>query len=104
MTEFLDWSMIGTVAGFVLAVVLLTEFVKNILFLKNIPTQIVSFVIAMIVMLAYKTAMSEFNWVDFLLYVLNSVGASLAANGGYDAIKKIAEPYLPAPKDNQTDV
>ena len=104
MTEFLDWAMVGTVAGFVLAVVLLTEFVKNIPFLKTVPTQIVSFVIAMVVMLAYKFAMSEFKWVDFLLYVLNSVGASLTANGGYAAIKRIAEPFLPAPKEDQTDV
>lgn len=104
MTEFLDWTIIGTVTGFILAVVLLTEFIKNIPFLKNVPTQLVSFVIAMIVMLAYKTAMSEFVWTDFVLYILNSVGASLAANGGYDAIKKIAEPFLSPSKENQTEV
>lgn len=92
MTEFMSWETIGTVVGFVTSVILLTEFLKYVPIIKKVPTQIVSFVVAMIVMVAYKFAVGEFKMVDALLYVLNSVGASLTSNGGYDVIKRF---FLP---------
>lgn len=89
MTEFLTWDVIGTFVGFASAVALLTEFSKVFKLLEKIPTQIVSFVIAIIIMVVFKLATGEFKAVDIVLYVINSVGASLTSNGAYDAVKRI---------------
>lgn len=89
MTEFLTWDVIGTFVGFASAVALLTEFSKVFKFLEKIPTQIVSFVIAIIIMTVFKLATGEFKAVDIVLYVINSVGASLTSNGAYDAVERI---------------
>lgn len=91
MTEFMTWEFIGTFVGFAAAVALMTEFFKVFKFLERMPTQIVSFAIAIVIMVVYKLATNDFRGVDIVLYILNSAGASLTANGAYDAVKRIVE-------------
>lgn len=95
MTEFLTWDVIGTFVGFTAAVALLTEFSKVFKFLERIPTQIVSFVIAIIIMVVFKLASGDFKTVDIVLYIINSVGASLTSNGAYDVVKRIVGAVRP---------
>ena len=47
---FFDWSYLATFAGCLLAVGIFTELFKNIGFIKKIPTQIFSWVLALIVL------------------------------------------------------
>lgn len=89
MTEFMTWEFIGTFVGFAAAVALMTEFSKVFKFLGRVPTQLVSFAIAIVIMVVYKLATNDFKGVDIVLYILNSAGASLTANGAYDAVERI---------------
>ncbi len=87
MNEFLTWDMLGTFAGCLGATVILTEFLKKIF--PKIHPQIVSYVIALVILVCVKVVAGAFAWNDILLQVMNAAVVSLAANGGFDAVKDI---------------
>ena len=86
MQEFFTWAMLGTYAGAVLATTLITQLVKE--WLKAVPTRIVSYVIALGVLLAAAAFNNSLTLADGALCLLNAVIVSLAANGGFDAVTK----------------
>jgi len=90
MNEFFTWATLGTYAGCVLVTSLVTQFIKELGALKNIPTRIVSYVVALLVLLAANAIAGTLDLPTAGLCVVNAVVVSLAANGGYDAIKKAA--------------
>mgnify|MGYP000344663868 CR=1 FL=1 len=90
MNEFFTWATLGTYAGCVLVTSLVTQFIKELGALKNIPTRIVSYVVALLVLLAANAIAGTLDLPIAGLCVVNAVVVSLAANGGYDAIKKAA--------------
>ena len=49
--EFFDWNGIGTYTGAVMAVSVITEIIKDIPGIKKIPTQLMSYVLAFIVLI-----------------------------------------------------
>jgi len=68
MQEFFTWAMLGTYAGAVVAVTLITQLVKE--WLKTIPTRIVSYVIALAVLLlaaAFNGLQSAWEWFSAIL-------------------------------------
>lgn len=85
MNEFLTWDVLGTFAGCLGATVVITEFIKKIF--PKIHPQIVSFVISLLILLGVQLVGGAFAWNDILLQVINAFVVSLAANGGFDAIK-----------------
>jgi len=86
MQEFFTWAMLGTYAGAVLATTLITQLVKE--WLKSIPTRIVSYVIALVVLLLAAAFNNALTLADGALCLFNAVIVSLAANGGFDAVTK----------------
>jgi len=86
MQEFFTWAMLGTYAGAVLATTLITQLIKE--WLKSIPTRIVSYVIALVVLLAAAAFNNALTLADGALCLFNAVIVSLAANGGFDAVSK----------------
>lgn len=88
--EFFDWSMLGTMAGAVAAVALLTEVTKNIPGIKAIPTQLWSYILAVVVLVVSSAVIGTLSWAEAGLALINAAVVSLAANGGYDAIERIA--------------
>ena len=93
MNEFFTWATLGTYAGCVLATSLITQFIKEWSFLKPIPTRLVSYVIALLVLLAANAIAGTLDLPAAGLCVVNAVVVSLAANGGYDgyeSLKKVA--------------
>lgn len=85
MQEFFTWAMLGTYAGAVLATTLITQLIKE--WLKSVPTRIVSYVIALAVLLAAAAFNNTLTLADGALCLFNAVIVSLAANGGFDALK-----------------
>lgn len=85
MNEFLTWDVLGTFAGCLGATVVITEFIKKIF--PKIHPQTVSFVISLLILFAVKLVAGTFAWNDIVLQVINAFVVSLAANGGFDAIK-----------------
>ncbi len=88
ITDFLTWEMLGTFAGAVVAVALLTQFLKDTF--KKLPTQWLSYVIS-VVLLALATAATQgvATWDIWALIPFNAAVVSLTANGGYAAIERL---------------
>lgn len=86
MNEFFTWSFIATYAGAVLAVTLITQFVKGIGFIDKIPTRITAYIVALIVMIAAMFFTGSFSWSNLAITFINAVLVALAANGTHDAI------------------
>lgn len=88
MNEFFTWTILGTYAGCVLATSLITQLIKEWSFLKSIPTRLVSYVVALLVLLAANAISGTLDLPAAGLCVVNAVVA-LAANGGYEAVAKV---------------
>ena len=88
MDSFFDWTMLGTFAGAAAATGIVTQAVKGIF--QKIPTQLVSYVIAVVILgLATAATGGAFDWTGWALVPLNAVVVSLSANGGFEAIKRV---------------
>ena len=86
MDNFLSWDILLTFSGCVAGTLLLTEFLKKLC--QHIPAQLVSFIIAALILVVGHAAAGTFAWEEAPLYLVNAVAVSLSANGGFDAIKK----------------
>lgn len=86
---FFDWSMLGSMTGAVLAVVVLTQITKNIPGIAKIPTQIWSYLLsAVVLVLALVFGETEVTANGVVLALINAAVVSLAANGGYEAVTR----------------
>lgn len=89
--EFFDWNGIGTYTGAVMAVGVITEIIKDIPGIKKIPTQLMSYVLAFIVLICAMFFSGGFTAQGAALAVFNAALVSLGANGGYSAIQRVKE-------------
>ena len=87
--SFFDWTYLGTFAGALAAVALITELIKGLPALKKVPTQFVSWVLAFIILILAQLFTGTLNAQSAVLCVLNGAMVSLAANGGYAALKRV---------------
>ena len=94
MYDFLSWDILVTFTGASVATVVLTQFLKGIL--AKIPTQIVSYLIALVI-LTGTTLMAGGveHWVNWAIVPLNAMLVSLTANGEYAMIKRLFEAETP---------
>ncbi|MEL7609738.1 MAG: hypothetical protein AAGU74_09555 [Bacillota bacterium] len=86
MEGFFTWAMLATYAGATVATGLLTQWLKCIF--ATVPTQIVSYGIALIVLLAATLFTSGLTFESGALCIINAAVVSLASNGAYDAIQR----------------
>lgn len=92
MNEFFTWELLATLAGCTVGTALITQFIKEIPDIRNIPTQFVSFVIAVAILAAATAAtVHGVTWQTWAIIPLNAVIVSLSANGGYEVIKRISK-------------
>lgn len=87
MNEFMSWSTLLTYGGCVAATILVTEWLKHVA--PKIDAQIISAVVALLILVIGHVATGTFAASDLLLYVVNAIAASLASNGGFDAVKSL---------------
>lgn len=90
MSEFFTWEMLGTYAGCTAAVSIITQFIKGVPGIVKIPTQIVSYVIALVVMLCATGFTSGLTPDGIMLTVFNAAVVSLASNGTYAAVTRVS--------------
>lgn len=93
MSEFFTWTALGTYAGAVLVTALVTQLVKGIGFIGTIPTRIVSYVIALTVLLGANAAAGTLDWAMAGLCVVNAVVVALASNGAHDAAASVVKKH-----------
>ena len=86
--EFFTWTMLATYAGAVMATTLITQLLKGVGFISKIPTQIFSYGVALVVLLAATFFGGQWTWPDAALCLLNAVVVSLASNGAYEAMAR----------------
>lgn len=89
MTEFINWTTLGTYGGALAMVMVLTQFTKNLSFAKKIPTQIWSYILAFVVMTCAYAFTSGITLNGVFQTIFNAVIVSIAANGGYTGLQKI---------------
>lgn len=85
MNEFFSWELILTYAGAVTVTAILTQFWKGVF--KKINTQIVSYLIALILLLMATLFSGKLSLDSGVLCFVNAAVVSLASNGAFDAIK-----------------
>ena len=84
--EFFDWATLLTYAGALAATAILTQWLKGVF--QNIPTQIVSYGIALVVLLAATFFTGALTVESGVLCLINAAVVSLASNGAYEAIQR----------------
>lgn len=89
--EFFDWSILSTFAGAVLAVAILTQMTKSIPGVNKIPTQLWSYLLGLVVLLAAHAFTDGLSASVAVLALFNAALVSLAANGGYAAIQRVKD-------------
>ena len=85
--EFFDWAMLATYAGALAATALLTQWLKGVF--QNIPTQIVSYGIALVVLVAATFFTGALTLESGALCIINAAVVSLASNGAYEAVQRV---------------
>lgn len=86
MNGFFTWQMLLTSSGAAAATALITQLVKELPWVKTLPTRAVSYAIALTVMLTAAAATGCSRWDEYAMAAINAVVTALAANGAYDAI------------------
>ncbi|MEL7610350.1 MAG: hypothetical protein AAGU74_12735 [Bacillota bacterium] len=87
MDGFFTWAMLATYAGATMATGLLTQWLKCVF--AKVPTQIVSYGIALLVLLAATLFTGALTFESGTLCVINAAVVSLASNGAYDAVQRV---------------
>lgn len=86
--EFFTWTMLATYAGAVMSTALITQLFKGVGVISKIPTQIFSYGVALVILLAATFFGGQWTWPDAALCLLNAVVVSLASNGAYEAMAR----------------
>lgn len=91
MNDFLTWAFLGTFAGAVLITSLITQLVKGVSRIDRIPTQLVSWAVAAVVLLVSTAAAGGLvqPWETWAIIPLNAAVVSLGANGAYAGARRI---------------
>ncbi len=90
--QFLSWSDLASYGGAVMAVLIITEFTKDLPGIRRIPTRLWAYLIALVLLVtaAVFTA-DKVRAEDILLCFVNGVIGAMAAVGSYHAVQDQTE-------------
>lgn len=86
--EMFTWDYLASAAGATAFVTIVTQLVKNAPLIKKIPTQLVSYIVSLLVMFSASFFTGSLTGPSAALIPLNAVVVMLAANGAYDTVSK----------------
>jgi hypothetical protein len=87
MNEFFTWAALATFGGASIGTGIVTQFIKGLPALDKIPTQIVTYFIAVIILAGANLALGNLSGAaEWGIIPLNAILVSYAANGGYDFV------------------
>ena len=89
MTEqFFTWGDLATYGGAVMAVLIITEFTKDLPLIRRLPTRLWAYCIALTLLLTAVVFTSDVIYAeDVLLCFVNGVIVAMAAVGSYHAVQ-----------------
>ena len=90
MTErILTWGDLATYGGAVMAVLIITEFTKDLPGVRRIPTRLWAYLVALVLLvLAAVFTADELRAGDILLCFVNGVVVAMAAVGSYHSVRE----------------
>ena len=86
MNDFFSWAMLATYSGAVLATGLITQFIKNFNGISKLPTQLLSYLVAFIVLILATWFTDALTVESAVMCILNAVVVAFASNGAYEAV------------------
>ena len=89
MNEFVTWAALGTYAGCAMMVALITQFVKQLKFMENVNSQLISYVVAVLLLLGslcFSHSGEVVNPETVILCFVNAIIVALGSNGIYDGV------------------
>ena len=86
--DFFNWNTLGTSAGAVTAVAIMTQLTKGVKQIEKLPTQLWSYILALVVLVLTQIFGDECTVQGIVLCIFNAAVVSLAANGGYEAVTR----------------
>ncbi len=89
--EFTTWSILGTYAGSLAMVLIITQITKSVAIIQKMPTQIWSYIVALAVLLLAEGFTGSLSMESAALCLFNAAIVALGANGGYEAIARVSE-------------
>ena len=84
--EFVTWETLGSSTGALGMVLILTQLTKELPLIGRLPTQLWSYVLALLVLIPQRIFSGGLDVSGTVLLLFNAGVLALAANGGYDAI------------------
>lgn len=88
--SFFTWDQLGSYAGATMAVLIITQFTKELPGIKSIPTRLWAYIIsAVILVLATIFTADVITPSVILLCLINAVIVAMAAIGGYHTVTDI---------------
>lgn len=93
MDNFITLDYMGTFAGMVAIVVLLTQFTKDLIdkMSSKLPTKYVVFLYSLIIIIGYQVMSGTFKISKLLLTIVNAIMLTMTAQGGYEWVFKPIE-------------
>lgn len=89
--QFLTWDMLGTYSGTLGMVLILTQLTKELPGIAKIPTQLYSYLVALVIMAVTAVFGGRTAVSDMILLLFNAAVVALSANGGYDALVRAVQ-------------
>lgn len=86
MNDFFSWTMLATYSGAVLATGLITQFIKNFNGISKLPTQLLSYLVAFVVLILATWFTDALTVESAVMCILNAVVVAFASNGAYEAV------------------
>ena len=89
MNEFVTWAALGTYAGCAMMVTLITQFIKQLKFMENVNSQLISYVVAVLLLLGslcFSHSGEVVNPETVILCFVNAITVALGSNGIYDGV------------------
>lgn len=90
MENFFSWDTLATLAGCAAATAVITQFVKALPFLKDLATQWVSYVIAVVLLLGATFFTGALTLSSGSLIPFNAIIIALTANGAFSALTRVS--------------
>lgn len=86
MNDFFSWAMLATYSGAVLATGLITQFIKNFNGISKLPTQLLSYLVALVLLILATWFTDVLTVESAAMCILNAVVVAFASNGAYEAV------------------
>jgi len=92
MDRFFTWTDLVTYGGAVMAVLIITEFTKDLPGIRRIPTRLWAYLVALVLLLpAIIFTADALQAEDIMLCFINAVIVAMAAVGSFHAVQEKRE-------------